>query len=181
MLHDIPKIFSGYGNLNVIDTKNFTNVQRKTVPLKKKKQFPIPGNHPVFGICCKEGMVMVSIIDDARIDPSPFRSAINHSISPGVFPNSWRVYNGIATRSSVYLLKKLKKNLFTNDTALNNKELEEFWTYLRRRLTSKGGVRRERLNLFLAEYVWVYNHRLDQEWVKIQKIIRLLEKYCRRK
>jgi len=36
--------------------------------------------------------------------------------------------------------------------------LESFWGYLKRRLAPKGGIR-ERLPLYLAEYVWRYNHR----------------------
>jgi transposase len=39
------------------------------------------------------------------------------------------------------------------------KGLEGFWGYLKRWLAAKGGIRRERLPLYLAEYVWRYNHR----------------------
>lgn len=37
--------------------------------------------------------------------------------------------------------------------------LEGFWGYLKRMLAAKGGIRCERLPLYLAEYVWRYNHR----------------------
>ncbi len=37
--------------------------------------------------------------------------------------------------------------------------LEGFWGYLKRKLAAKGGIRREKLHLFLGEYVWRYNHR----------------------
>lgn len=37
--------------------------------------------------------------------------------------------------------------------------LEGFWEYLKRKLAAKGGIRRERLPIFLGEYVWRYNHR----------------------
>jgi transposase-like protein len=38
--------------------------------------------------------------------------------------------------------------------------LEGFWGYLKRRLASKGGIRKEKLPLYLAEeYVWRFNHR----------------------
>ena len=30
---------------------------------------------------------------------------------------------------------------------------------MKRQLAAKGGIRRERLGLYLAEYVWRYNHR----------------------
>jgi hypothetical protein len=38
-------------------------------------------------------------------------------------------------------------------------QIEAFWSYLQRQLRSKGGIRRSRLNLYLAEYAWRYNHR----------------------
>jgi transposase-like protein len=37
--------------------------------------------------------------------------------------------------------------------------LEGFWGYLKRLLAAKGGIKRERLPLYLAEYVLRYNHR----------------------
>jgi transposase len=37
--------------------------------------------------------------------------------------------------------------------------VEAFWAYLQRQLRAKGGVRRSRLRLYLAEYVWRYNNR----------------------
>jgi transposase len=37
--------------------------------------------------------------------------------------------------------------------------IEAFWSYLQRQLRAKGGIRRERLQLYLAEYVWRYHRR----------------------
>ena len=34
-----------------------------------------------------------------------------------------------------------------------------FRGYLKRKLSAKGGIRKERLSLYLGEYVWRYNHR----------------------
>ena len=38
-------------------------------------------------------------------------------------------------------------------------ELGAFWGYLRLQLTSRGGIRRDRLGLYLAEYSWRYRWR----------------------
>lgn len=38
-------------------------------------------------------------------------------------------------------------------------ELGGFWQYLKRQLTSRGGIRRDRLGLYLAEYSWRYRWR----------------------
>ena len=37
--------------------------------------------------------------------------------------------------------------------------MEGFWGYLKRKLAAKGGIRKEKLPLYLGEYVWRYNHR----------------------
>jgi hypothetical protein len=48
-----------------------------------------------------------------------------------------------------------------NDSAANAPfgHVESFWAYLQRRLRAKGGIRRQRLGLYLAEYAWRYNNR----------------------
>jgi transposase-like protein len=46
---------------------------------------------------------------------------------------------------------------------------------LKRKLVSKGGIRREKLPLYLGEYVWRYNHRNDNDNVNVKRIIKLLE------
>jgi len=37
--------------------------------------------------------------------------------------------------------------------------LEGFWGYLKRKLSAKGGIRKERLPIYPGEYVWRFNHR----------------------
>ena len=53
--------------------------------------------------------------------------------------------------------------------------LEGFGGYLKRKLVSKGGIRREKLHLYLGEYVWRYIHRNENDNHKIKPIIKLLE------
>ena len=51
--------------------------------------------------------------------------------------------------------------------------LEGFSGYLKRQLTS-GGVRRERLPAYLAEYVWRYNHREQQVKQQVNRLLKLI-------
>ena len=60
----------------------------------------------------------------------------------------------------------------TPGTHINS--LEGFWGYLKRRLAAKGGIRRERLPLYLAEYVWRYNHRSLSLEQQVQRLMNLL-------
>ena len=48
-----------------------------------------------------------------------------------------------------------------------------YWGYLKRKLASKGGIRREKLPLYPAEYVGRYNHRSDPGRIKVRRIIQL--------
>jgi transposase-like protein len=52
--------------------------------------------------------------------------------------------------------------------------IEAFWSYLQRQLRAKGGIRRERLELYLAEYVWRYNHRDLRPAEQLQQLFELL-------
>jgi hypothetical protein len=54
-------------------------------------------------------------------------------------------------------------------------QVEAFWAYLQRQLRAKGGVRRSRLRLYLAEYVWRYNHRRltsSEQLRELQSLVR---------
>jgi len=57
--------------------------------------------------------------------------------------------------------------------------LEGFWGYLKRCLaaTAKGGVRRERLPLYLVEYVWRYNHRRLSGPEQVKTLLKLVQSY----
>jgi hypothetical protein len=53
-------------------------------------------------------------------------------------------------------------------------QIEAFWSYLQRQLRSKGGIRRSRLNLYLAEYAWRYNHRKLSPDAQVRELMLLV-------
>ena len=53
-------------------------------------------------------------------------------------------------------------------------EFSAFWAYLRRQLTARGGRRRARLGLFLAEFSWRYRFRKLDPDVQVQQVLRLV-------
>jgi hypothetical protein len=55
-------------------------------------------------------------------------------------------------------------------------QIEAFWSYLQRQLRSKGGVRRTRLNLYLAEYAWRYNHRKMAPDEQVRELMALVRR-----
>ena len=53
-------------------------------------------------------------------------------------------------------------------------DISAFWAYVRRQLTSRGGRRRERLGLFLAEFTWRYRTRRQPPEVRAREILKLI-------
>ena len=52
--------------------------------------------------------------------------------------------------------------------------VEAFWAYLQRQLRSKGGIRRERLGLYLADFSWRYNHRKLARSEQVSQLLTLI-------
>jgi hypothetical protein len=53
-------------------------------------------------------------------------------------------------------------------------QIEAFWSYLQRQLRARGGIRRERLELHLAEFAWRYNHRARSPRELVRQLLHLL-------
>ena len=52
--------------------------------------------------------------------------------------------------------------------------IEAFWSYVQRQLRAKGGIRRERLDLYLASFSWRYNHRKVPPADQVQQLLQLV-------
>ena len=53
-------------------------------------------------------------------------------------------------------------------------QVEAFWAYLQRQLRATGGIRRERLAVYLAAYAWRYNHRRTPQLKQIEELLSLI-------
>lgn len=53
-------------------------------------------------------------------------------------------------------------------------QIEAFWAYLQRQLRATGGIRRERLGLYLAALAWRYNHRKLSRDEQVKALLALL-------
>ena len=84
-----------------------------------------------------------------------------------VCSDTWKSYTGVAANGYVHRMVKHNEGEYSDGKGNHINGLEGFWGYLKRRLSAKGGIRKERLPLYLAEYVWKYNHRNDS--IDLQK------------
>jgi len=176
MMQDVPEIFSGTVEVDETYIGGQWKNKRKTIRDMGTKRGRGTEKQPVFGILCRNGTVWAEVVDDVGADT--LQPLISQKVSTGsiVCSDTWKAYTGIAARGYVHRLVNHTEGQYSDRKGNHINGLEGFWGYLKRKLASKGGVRRERLHLFLGEYVWRYNHRADSERIKTRRIIQLLEK-----
>ncbi len=142
MTKDIPEVFDG--TVEVDETYLGGQWKNKRLSVKKQGKKSKRGRgttkQPVFGILCRNGKVWANLIDDIE--------AI-----------TWRGYTGIAAKGYVHRMVEHRKKEYSDKKGNHINGLEGFWGYLKRKLSAKGGIRREKMPLYLGEYVWRYNHR----------------------
>lgn len=162
---DIPDIFSG--TIEVDETyiggqwKNKRLSIKKTAKVKEttSKRGRGTSKQPAFGILCRNGTVWAELVDS--VEKKDLQPRIEKQVQRGstICSDTWRGYTGIARKGYVHRLVNHSKNEYSDLKGNHINGLEGFWGYLKRKLSAKGGIRKEKLHLYLGEYVWRYNHR----------------------
>ena len=171
---DVPEIFSG--TIEVDETyiggqwKNKRTNQKKT----KAKRGRGTSKMPVFGILCRGGKVWAQVVPN--VEAETLLPLINKQVKRGsvICSDTWKSYTGIAAKGYIHRLIEHQKGQYVDKHGNHINGLEGFWGYLKRRLAAKGGIRKERLPLYLAEYVWRYNHRnytIDKQPNNLMKLL----------
>jgi transposase len=160
MLHDVPPVFRGTVEVDETYVGGVRKNKRRAV---RRREGPRRGRgtfkSPVFGILCREGRVWAQVVPDLQV--KTVHPLLRGQVEPGsvVCSDSFHLYTGRAAAGYVHRLVDHTIGEFTDHAGNHINGLEGFWGYLKRRLAAKGGIRRERLPLYGAEYVWRYNHR----------------------
>ena len=177
MILDVPEVFSGVVEVDETYLGGQWKYKRKSVKRKQARSKRGLGTtkQPVFGILTREGKVWATIVLDTEArDLVPI---IEKRVEKGSRVNSdtWRAYTGLATRGYVHRTVEHRREEYARGTNHIN-GLEGFFGYLKRQLASRGGIRRERLPYYLAEYVWRYNHRDLPVEKQTQRLLNLVAK-----
>jgi transposase len=175
LTRDLPDTFSGTVEVDETYLGGQWKNKRKIIRDKGTKRGSGTRKQPVFGILCRDGTVWAEVVND--VEAGTLQPLITRQVSPGstVCSDTWRAYTGIASRGFVHRLVNHGENRYSDGKGNHINGLEGFWGYLKRKLASKGGIRREKLPLYLGEYVWRYNHRKESDKVKVRRILKLLE------
>ena len=161
MTKDVPRVFSGIVEVD----ETYLGGQWKNKPLKiklkavKSKRGRGTTKQPAFGILCRNGLVFAELITGTEandLQPIIERKVIKGSI---ICSDTWRGYTGIAAKGYVHRSVNHSEKQYSDKKGNHINGLEGFWGYLKRKLSAKGGIRRQKLHLYLGEYVWRYNHR----------------------
>jgi transposase len=172
---DVPEIFSGTVEVDETYLGGQWKNKRRYVRDQGSKRGRGTKKQPVFGILCRNGTVWAEVVDD--VGAETLQPLISRKVTTGsiVCSDTWKAYTGIASRGYVHRLVNHGEKQYSDGKGNHINGLEGFWGYLKRKLVSKGGIRREKLPLYLGEYVWRYNHRNENDNVKVKRIIKLLE------
>lgn len=172
---NVPEIFSGTVEADETYLGGQWKSKRKSLRDQESKRGRGTTKQPEFGILCRYGSVWAKVVSDVRADT--LQPLIPKKVTTGstICSDTWKAYTGIASRGYVHRLVNHGEHQYSDGKGNHINGLEGFWGYLKRKLVSKGGIRRSKLPLYLREYVWRYNHRNENENVKIKRIVKLLE------
>lgn len=161
MTKDIPEVFEG--TVEVDETYLGGQWKNKRLSVKnqgkKSKRGRGTTKQPVFGVLCRNGQVWAELIDN--VEAKDLQPIIEKKVKKGstVCSDTWRGYTGIASKGYVHRMVEHGKNEYSDKKGNHINGLEGFWGFLKRKLSAKGGIRREKMPIYLGEYVWRYNHR----------------------
>lgn len=159
MLRDVPAVFSGIVEVDETYMGGKWKNRRKNARREARKRGRGTEKQPVFGILCRDGKVWAEVV--RGVNATDLQPIIERRVRRGstVVSDGWKGYTGIATKGYVHRLVDHGKGEYSDRKGGHINGLEGFWGYVKRKFAAKGGIRRERLPLYLGEYVWRYNHR----------------------
>jgi len=175
MVRDIPPVFEGIVEIDETYLGGSWKNKRKSTRAQGSKRGRGTSKQAVFGILCRNGKVWAEVVPD--VEANTLMPLLRKRVAVGstVCSDTFRSYTGVAAKGYVHRLVKHDKQEYVDAQGNHINGLEGFWGYLKRKLAAKGGIRRERLPLYLAEYVWRYNHRDIKIGGQIKLILSLLQ------
>lgn len=174
MARDVPPVFSGVVEVDETYLVGPWHNKRLSVRLQGTKAGRGTTKQAVFGILCRGGQVWAEVVPDTK--SKTLLPLLQQQVCRGsvVCTDTFSADTGVAAGGYVHRMVDHRQT-HSGKRGGHINGLEGFWGYLKRRLAAKGGIRRERLPLYLAEYVWRYNNRHLTVQKQGQKILKLMQ------
>lgn len=159
MAHETAALFQGTVEVDETYLGGQRRNKRRSQRQSGTKRGRGTSKTPVFGILCRGGKVWAQIVPDTKA--KTLLALIENQVARGltICSDTWRSYTGIAYKGYVHRTVEHSEGALSASHGTHINGLEGFWGFLKRQLAAKGGIRRKRLPLYLAEHMWKYNYR----------------------
>jgi transposase-like protein len=162
MATEIPPVFAGIVEMD----ETYIGGQRKNKKLHirriKGKRGHGTDKLPIVGLFCRDsGQVFVDV-EPKKLDVHYIFQTIQERVTPGskVYTDGFKMYRGLSQLGYIHeFVDHAHDEYVRGDIHTNN--IEGFWGILKRKMSCIGGMRRNRLHLFVGEIVWRFNHRKE--------------------
>jgi hypothetical protein len=129
----------------------------------------------VLGLYAEQGQVWADVVPQPEADA--LRARLRHHPRHALTWNGGSRYAAVAYRGRLHrVIPPSGASRATPSFGL----LESFWAYAQRQLRGKGGIRLSRLDLYLAEWAWRYNHRRQSPDEQLKELLTLTRRAGRR-
>ena len=174
MTRDIPLVFSGVVEVDETYLGGAWRNKRRSQRAQGTLRGRGTTKQAVFGVLARGGQVWAEVVPN--VEAKTLLPLLRQRVAQGsvVCSDTFASYTGVAAGGYIHRLVD-HQQAFSDRQGGHVNGLEGFWGYLKRRLAAKGGIRRERLPLYLAEYVWRYNHRRHSRREQLQQLLKLLQ------
>lgn len=176
MQADTPPMFAGPVEVD----ETYIGGQRKNQRLHIRKRYPPKRGHgtqklPIIGALDRAtGTVRIEVMA-RKLDKSQVLGFVTRTTAAGacVFTDGFHYYRDLTKLGYRHewidhnVGEYVRGNVHTNG-------IEGFWGFMKRRMGTIGGMRRERLGIFASELAWRYNRRHLTDKQKTDLLVDLL-------
>jgi transposase-like protein len=127
----------------------------------------------VFGMFKRDGNVYTEIVPDAK--KATLQAVIRGKVDPDsvIHSDGWRGYDGLADVGyKEHVRITHSEDAFSDENGTHINGIEAFWGSVKTRLTARRGIRDEHLHLHLKECEFRWNHRDDDLYSTLLKLLR---------
>lgn len=177
MAADVPPPFSGISEADETFIGGQWKNKRRFIRRKGTKKGHGTTKVPIVGVLNRDtGQVRAKVLRKRTgVTYWHFiRSCL--TLRATLYTDGYKMNRGITHFGIIHEYVDHHRGEFVRGTVHTN-GIEGFWGYLKRHLALVGGVQRKHLPLFVAEFVWRYNHRTLIRQEQTERLLQLLRKY----
>jgi transposase-like protein len=175
---DTPNVFKGAVEMD----ETYIGGQRKNKKLHIRRIKAKKGHGteklPIIGIFDRDSKQVYVEVMSKKLSMNHIIKTMHARVETGaeVLTDGYKMYRGLKIEKfqheyvNHHLGEYVREHVHTNN-------IEGFWGILKRKLSCIGGMRRDRLHLFVAEIAWKFNHRNLSIYEQENRLLKLVIKF----